>query len=101
MKMLFSAEFPLEPFNTLTRNGSVGKVLSSILEDLKPEAAYFTEQDGKRGCFLVVEVAGAADITRIAEPFFLKCGAECRFRIMMTPKDLAGAGLEALGKKWA
>jgi hypothetical protein len=101
MKMLFSVEFPPEPFNTYVRDGNVGKILSSILDDIKPEAAYFTEQSGKRGALFVVEVAGATDITRIAEPFFLKFKAECKFRILMTPKELAGAGLEALGNKWA
>jgi len=101
MKMIFSVEFPPEPFNTLVRNGSVGKLIGAILEDIKPEAAYFSEQDGKRGAFFVVEVAGAPDITRIAEPFFLKFHADCKFRIAMTPKELAGANLEGLGKKWA
>jgi len=100
MKMLFSVEFPFEPFNTYVRNGSVGKLLASILEDIKPEAAYFSEQDGKRGAILIVEVAGAPDITRIAEPFFLKFNADAKFRILMTPKDLEKAGLEALGAKW-
>ena len=100
MKMLFSAEFPHEPFNALVRNGSAGKLLFSIIEDLKPEAVYFTEQDGKRGVFLVIEVAGASDIPRISEPFFLKLNADCRFRIVMTPKDLEKAGLETLGIKW-
>ena len=100
MKMLFSAEFPHEPFNAYVRNGSAGKILSSILGDLGPEAVYFTEQDGKRGVFLIIEVASASDIPRISEPFFLKLNADCRFRIMMTPKDLEKAGLEMLGVKW-
>jgi hypothetical protein len=100
MKMLFSAEFPHEPFNACVRNGSAGTLLRSIIDDLAPEAVYFTEQDGKRGLFLVVEVAGASDIPRIAEPFFLKLNADCRFRVLMTPKDLEKAGLETLGIKW-
>jgi hypothetical protein len=46
MKMLLHAIFPNEPFNTLVRSGEVGKLMQRIFEDLKPEAVYFTEQDG-------------------------------------------------------
>ena len=46
MKMLLTVEFPHEPFNVLVRGGKVGEVIERILETIKPEAAYFTEQDG-------------------------------------------------------
>lgn len=101
MKMLMNVVFPLEPFNTLVRNGDVGEVMNDILKTLKPEIAYFTEQDGHRSVLLVVDVKNPSDVPRLAEPFFLKFNAECRFRIVMSPEDLQKAGLEALGKKWA
>lgn len=101
MKMLLTADMPHEPFNTLVRNGTAGQVLGQILESLKPQAAYFTEEHGRRCAILVVEVSGPSDVPRFAEPFFLKFNADCRFRIVMSPDDLARAGLEALGKQWA
>jgi hypothetical protein len=100
MKMLLTVECPIEPFNRLVREGKAGPILGRILEDLKPEATYFTEQDGKRGCILVVNVANSSDVPRFAEPFFLNFNADCRFRILMTPDDLMKSGLEELGKKW-
>ena len=48
----------------------------------------------------MVEVKDAGDIPRHAEPFFLNFNADCRFRIAMTPEDLAKAGLDKLSKKW-
>ncbi len=101
MKMLLTVEFPNEPFNSLVREGKAGQTIAQILETLQPEAAYFTEQDGKRGGFFVVEVSEASKVPSIAEPFFLKFDANCKFRILMTPADLQQAGLESLGKKWA
>jgi hypothetical protein len=98
--MLLHAIFPNEPFNTLVRSGEAGETLKAIMDDLKPEAVYFTEEDGMRSAVLVVDIAGASDIPRIAEPFFLKFDAECRMRIVMSPADLKNAGLDALGKKW-
>lgn len=101
MKMLLTVEIPHEPFNSLVRNGQAGGILGNILETIRPEAAYFTEQDGKRGGVFVVDVKNASDVPSFAEPFFLNFEANCKFRILMSPQDLQNAGLEALGKKWA
>ena len=100
MKMLLTVEFPHEPFNTLVRSGKAGEVIARILETIKPEAAYFTEQDGKRGGIFVVDVQQPSDVPAFAEPFFLNFQADCRFRIAMSPDDLQKAGLEELGNKW-
>lgn len=101
MKMLLTVDFPLEPFNSLVRSGKVGEIIANILETLKPEAAYFSEQDGKRGGLFVVNLNKSSDVPFFAEPFFLNFNANCKFRILMTPEDLQNAGLEALGKKWS
>ena len=101
MHMLLHVEFPLEPFSSAVRDGSIGKKVKAILDDLKPEVAYFTEQDGCRGGIMIVNVNSPSDIPKLAEPWFLQFNAECRFRIAMTPEDLGKGGLEALGKKWA
>lgn len=100
MHMLLSVEFPHEPFNTAVRNGTVGAIIGRILEESKPEAVYFTEQDGRRGALLVVDVERPAQVPALAEPWFLHFNADCKFRIAMTPEDLQQSGLEALGKKW-
>lgn len=100
MRVLLHATFPHEPFNTLVRKGEAGKLLQKIVEDLKPSAVYFTEQDGKRGAILEVDLAGPSDVPKVAEPFFLTFNADCHLKIAMTPEDLNNAGLDALGKKW-
>ncbi len=101
MKMLIDVEFPVEPFNTLVRNGTAGATIQKVLGDVKPEAAYFTARNGKRGGILVVDVADASKIPAIAEPFFLYFNASVQLSPFMTPEDLAKAGLEELGKKYA
>jgi hypothetical protein len=100
MRMMLTALIPHEPFNSLVRENRAGQVIMKILEDLKPEAAYFTEQHGQRCAVLIVNVADASRVPSLAEPFFLNFNADCRFRIVMTPEDLGKAGLEELGKKW-
>jgi hypothetical protein len=101
MRMLLQVTLPNEPFNTLVRRGEIGKIMQRILEDLKPEAVYFTEEDGERTALMAINLPNPSDIPKFAEPFFLNFNAKCRFRVMMSPEDLKNAGLEALGKKWS
>lgn len=101
MKMLLTVEIPHEPFNSLVRSGKAGEIIGRILETIKPEAAYFTEQDGTRGGVFVINVQTPSDVPSFSEPFFLNFQANCKFRILMSPEDLQKAGLEEIGKKWA
>jgi hypothetical protein len=101
MKMLLNVTMPHEPFNTLVRQGKAGEVLGRILGEIKPEAVYFTEQDGRRGAILIIEVKEPSRVPSIAEPFFLNFNADVHFQIVMSPEDLQRAGLDELGKRWA
>ena len=101
MRMLMDITMPHEPFNSLVRDGIAGRAINEILETIKPEAAYFSEQDGKRGAILIVELSDPSKIPALAEPWFLTFNADVKFRIVMSPDELKNAGLEALGKKWA
>lgn len=83
-----------------SRDGSAGRKVQKILEATKPEAAYFSEQNGHRGGTLVVNVIDPSDVPRLAEPWFLTFNAEVEFRICMMPEDLGRANLDTLGKTW-
>ena len=100
MKMILTVEFAIEPFNTLVREKKAGPLIGRILEEMKPEVAYFGEQDGTRGGIFVVDVTSASQIPVLAEPFFLAFNATCKFRVAMSPEDLGKANLDALGDKW-
>src|SRR5271166_1855097 len=100
MRMLMNIIFPLEPFNSAVRDGTVGSKMNAILEQIKHEAVYFTDLNGQRGGVLVVDVKDASDIPALAEPWFLTFEADVEFRIAMTPEDLARADLDKLGKTW-
>ena len=101
MRILQHVTFPHEPFSTYVRDGSIGGKMKRILDELKPEAAYFTEFDGRRSAILIVNIDDTSQIPAIAEPWFLAFNADCELRPAMVPADLAKADLAALGKKWA
>jgi len=101
MRMLLNVKLPNTEFNTAVRDGSAGKKIGQILEELKPEAVYFTEQHGQRTALLIVDVEDPSKIPMLAEPWFLTFNANVELRIVMTPEDLKKAGLEELGRKWS
>lgn len=94
-------KLPHQPFNAAVKDGTVGKKLNQILEAIKPEAVYFTEQDGHRGAVIIVNMKDASMIPALAEPWFVIFQADVEFRIAMTPADLKKAGLAKLGKQWS
>ena len=101
MRMLMKVSMPTESFNPSVRDGSAGAKFARILEETRPEAVYFTEDEGKRVGLLIVDVPNPSAIPSLAEPWFLLFNASVEFKVVMTPEDLKAAGLESLGKKWS
>jgi len=101
MRMLLNVKFPHAEFNAAVKDGSVGRKMERILQEIKPEAVYFTEQSGRRSVILIVSLEDPSKIPALAEPWFLNFNADVELRIVMTPDDLKKAGLADLGKKWS
>ena len=76
MRILLNVKFPHQPFNAAVKNGTAGSKLSLILEAIKPEAVYFTEQNGQRGAMLIVDLPDPSKIPALAEPWFLTFEAD-------------------------
>ena len=100
MKMLMHVKVPHAKFNAAVKDGSVGTKMQRIIEEAKPEAVYFTEFDGRRGLIMIVNVETPSKVPSLAEPWFLMFEADVEFHIVMSPGELAQAGLEGLAKKW-
>ena len=101
MKTLLIVTMPHAKFNAAVKDGSAGPKLKKILDAQKPEAAYFTELNGKRTGVLVVNLTDAAQIPGLAEPWFLTFEADVQVRPAMTPVDLERGGLDQLAKQWS
>ena len=101
MRMMVDMEFPLEPFNTMVKNGTAGEVIQKVMEAIKPEATYFGARNGNRGGTMIVDLPDASHIPKVAEHLFLAFEAKVTFVPCMTPEDLEKAGLDELGKGYA
>ena len=101
MKMLLDITLPHQPFNAAVKDGTAGSKLNRILEATKPEAVYFTDQQGQRGAVLIVDLPDPSKLPTLVEPWMLIFEADIKLRPFMTPDDLKRAGLDELGKKWS
>jgi len=52
MRVMIKFALRVESSNTAIRTGKLAKVFQQIVEDLKPEAAYFFPTGGERGGFI-------------------------------------------------
>ena len=100
MRMLMKVSIPHKEFNAAVRDGSSDKKMQDIMAEIKPEAVYLTEFGGKRTAVMIVELENPSKVPALAEPWFLLFNADVEFHIVMSPEDLAKAGLAALGQKW-
>lgn len=100
MRFLVKATSSHEQFNSQVKNGTIDKTMQSIMADIKPEAAYFTELNGKRTALLIVNIDSPTQIPAIGEPWFLHFNADVEFHPVMSAEDLGKANLAELGKKW-
>jgi hypothetical protein len=103
MRVLLKVGIPVETGNAAAKAGKLGATIQSILADLKPEAVYFTDQDGKRTALLFLDLKDASQIPAIAEPWMLAFNASIEFHPVMVPDDLAKAtsAIETAVKKYA
>ena len=90
MRFLLRVSFPVEAGNASARKDGF-KDIQSILEEQKPEAAYFVAQDGKRTGLLIVNIEDASEIAALCEPWFLAFNAGIEVTPAMVPADLAKA----------
>ncbi len=91
MRFLLKANMGSERANAAAKEGMLRETIASILTELKPEAAYFTADEGQRTAFIIFEMQDASQIPAVAEPWFLAFDADIEIRPVMVPEDLAKA----------
>jgi hypothetical protein len=90
MRFLVKVSFPVEAGNAAAKKDGF-KVIQTILEQQKPDAAYFIAEGGRRTGILILNMNDASDLARIAEPWFLALNASIEATPAMIPEDLQKA----------
>ncbi len=103
MRFLLKVSIPTETGNARVLDGTLGQTIESILNDIKPEAAYFAEENGERTGFIFCNIKEESEIPMLAEPFFIGLGARVEFHPAMTLADLkkAAPSFESVIQKYS
>lgn len=89
MRMMLNVSLPVDKGNAAIKDGSLVTKIQSILADLKSEAAYFTEFDGKRTGLIFFDMTDTSEMPAVAEPWFLAFDASVEIKAVMNRDDLA------------
>ena len=88
MRMLLRVEMGLAATNELNRTGESDELNRQLMDCIKPEAAYFGTDRGRRTGYLVFDMVDTAQIPVIAEPLFQRMGATVEFIPVMNAEEL-------------
>jgi hypothetical protein len=88
MRTMIRVTIPVEAGNKAFQNGTLQKTIMGMLEQLKPEAAYFFPDRGVRTSIFVIDLKDPSDIPVIAEPLFENLNAAVEFLTVMNVDDL-------------
>ncbi len=91
MRTMLRWTIPVEKGNEAIKDGTVMKIIESILQELDPEAAYFFPEDGERSGLIVFDMTDPSQIPQIAERLFMSVNAAVEFLPVMNADDLRRA----------
>jgi hypothetical protein len=95
MRMLLKVSMPVEQANEAAKSGALQRTIQSTMEALKPEAAYFYPEDGKRTALMVFDMKGSWQLPATVEPLFQNLGASVHVTPVMNAEDLQRGFKEA------
>ena len=101
MRFLVKVKPDLQRTNKSIAEGSFDQKMQQVLSHIKPEAAYFFEEDGYRTAIFVVDIQKASQIPNIGEPFFHGMEAEVHFHPVMSAEDLRESNLRETASQWS
>jgi hypothetical protein len=95
MRMLLKISMPVAQGNEAAKSGVLQRTIQSTIEALKPEAAYFYPEDGKRTAIMVFDMNGSWQLPKTVEPLFMALGASVHVTPVMNGEDLQRGFKEA------
>ena len=88
MRIMIKFRFPVEAGNEAIKSGKVERVFQQLMEELKPEAAYFYPEGGTRAGHLVVNMQESSQVAEAVERFSFGLNASIELVPVMAAEDL-------------
>ena len=102
MRWMIRFSIPGNAGNELVSSGKIGQNFQSLIEDFKPEAAYFFPENGQRSGFMIINMTDSSDLAKVAESFWFGLRADISVTPVMNGEDLAKGltGIEDIVKRY-
>ena len=97
MRTMLRIRMDIEAGNRAFADGSLKGAMQAFMERVKPEAAYFFPDEGKRSALFVFDMQDASQLPVLVEPFFAALHAEVTLTPVMNAEDMQ-KGLAAAAK---
>lgn len=101
MRTLMKITMPVGAGAPTVQDGTIERVLGETAARLRPEAAYFYPENGRRTALMVFDLKDPSDIPSIAEPLFTELNATVEMHPVMNAEDLKKGVATYLGQSVA
>ncbi|MFG2993245.1 hypothetical protein ACGFZK_28780 [Streptomyces sp. NPDC048257] len=95
MRVMLRAHMDTAATNESIRTGALPQAITQLMDQVKPEAAYFGLHEGVRSCWIVFDLQDSSHMPALMEDLFLQFNAEVEVAPVMNAEDLA-KGLAAM-----
>ncbi|MGZ9931092.1 hypothetical protein ACXNSR_14490 [Streptomyces sp. NC-S4] len=95
MRVMLRAHMDTAATNEGIKTGALPQAIRTLMEKVKPEAAYFGLHEGVRSCWMVFDLQDSAQMPPLMEDLFVQFNAEVDVAPVMNAEELA-KGLAAM-----
>ncbi|MEM7026489.1 MAG: DUF3303 family protein [Pseudomonadota bacterium] len=88
MRLMLKFTIPVAKGNAAAAQGTIDKAIEALVAQVKPEAAYFFLENGKRAGLVVFEATDQTQMPAINEPLFAALDAAIEIQPVMNLEDL-------------
>ncbi|MCP4315788.1 MAG: hypothetical protein GY789_07150 [Hyphomicrobiales bacterium] len=99
VRMMLKVQIPIQSGNRAIENGTMGTIFESLMQKIKPEAAYFSQEGGLRTAYFVYVMDGTFEFAEIHEPLIQGLGARVYDQPALTWEDIGKAFADTQEKK--
>jgi len=99
MRVLMKVSMSAEAGSRAIAEGKLLELMTGFLDRVKPEAAYFLAEHGKRTAMFFLDLERPDQIPELAEPFFMNLGASIEITPAMNAEDMKAGVRKAMEKK--
>ena len=91
IRMMLKVQIPPDGGNEAIKAGNQGAIFEALIDQIKPEAVYFTQEDGLRTAYFVYTIYETTDFAAIHEPLIQGFGARVYDMPALTWEELKQA----------